>query len=129
LTKVESKALTALLLLLSLSFMAAGFNHFYKPQLYLQIMPAYLPIPLMLIYISGFFEMLGGLGILLKRTRYWAGVGLIALSIAVFPANIQMALEAEFYTEIAAAWVWYARLPLQLIIIYWIHYTCLRVPK
>ena len=58
--------------------------------MYLGIMPEMLPYPLALIYVSGFFEMLGGCGILVPRCRTWAGYGLIVLLIAVFPANVKM---------------------------------------
>lgn len=53
-------------------------------------MPEILPYPLALIYVSGVFEMLGGFGILVPGCRRWAGYGLIALLIAVFPANVKM---------------------------------------
>lgn len=119
-----------LLLLLSFAFIAAGANHFVNSAVYVSIMPAYLPAHLELVYISGFFEILGGFGILFCRLRFAAGIGLILLTLAVFPANINMALNSEDFANTAPAWVWYARLPLQLLILVWIYFSCLsRQPR
>ena len=76
--------------LLALLFVLAGVWHFVNPAFYLKIMPRYLPYHLELIYVSGAFEILGGVGILIPRLRRIAGVGLILLLIAVFPANVFM---------------------------------------
>ena len=75
--------------LLALFFVVAGANHFVSPKIYLSIMPAYFPWPAQLVALSGAAEMAGGLGILFPQTRKLAGWGLIALLVAVFPANIQ----------------------------------------
>ena len=72
---------------LALLFVLAGIWHFVHPATYLAIMPPWLPQPLALIYVSGVFEILGGLGLLPARTRRMAGWGLLALLVAVFPAN------------------------------------------
>ena len=63
---------------------------------------------------------------LLPKTRRFSGVGLIALLVAVFPANLQMALHPELYADIAGAPVLYIRLPLQLVLIAWVYWTCIR---
>ena len=89
----------------ALFFVAVGVTHFTHPAFFLKIMPPALPAHLALVYLSGAFEILGGLGLLVPRTRRFAGWGLIALLIAVFPANLYMAAilllapfaEAEFF--------------------------------
>ncbi|MCC9602104.1 hypothetical protein LOC67_16200 [Stieleria sp. JC731] len=113
--------------LLSLLFTAAGVNHFLSPAIYLKIMPPYLPWPLALVYVSGFFEVLGGVGIAVPRLRQASGWGLIALLVAVFPANIHMVLHADQFPVIPK-WALLARLPLQGILIAWVWRTAIR-PK
>ncbi len=103
---------------LALIFMAAGLWHFLHPATYLAIMPPALPQPLALVYASGFFEILGGLGLLFARTRHMAGWGLLALLVAVFPANVHMALIHEQLG--IPGWVAWGRLPLQLPLLWWV---------
>jgi len=83
------------------------------------IMPPYLPAHLELVYISGVFEMLGGLGALFSQTRKPAGWGLIALLVAIFPANLHMALSPTQFPTLPA-WVLYARLLFHLVFIAWV---------
>jgi uncharacterized membrane protein len=108
------------LVLLGLFFIAAGANHFVHPGFYLRIVPGYLPDHALLVTISGVCECLGGIGVLIPRTRRLARIGLIALLIAVFPANVQMAQHPEFYADIGSALAFYIRLPLQLAVIAWV---------
>lgn len=103
---------------LALLFIGAGLLHFITPATYLRIMPPALPAPLPLVYISGFFELLGGLGLLWARTRRWAGWGLLALLVAVFPANVYMALVHEQLG--IPGWIAWGRLPLQLPLLWWV---------
>ncbi len=106
--------------LIAVLFVGAGILHFVIPDLYVQIVPPYLPFPLALVYISGAAEILGGIGVLIPKARTWAGWGLIALLIAVFPANLYMALEPEgIGLERAALGLW-LRLPLQFVLIAWV---------
>ena len=107
------------LILLAVFFMAAGINHFVNSDIYVAIMPTYLPAHLELVYLSGLFEILGGMGVVLSPTRQWAGYGLIVFLIAVFPANLNMAMNPDKFVDIASAWALYARLPLQLLLIWW----------
>jgi uncharacterized membrane protein len=105
-------------------FAVAGALHFRFPRAYEQIVPSYLPAHRELVTISGIFEILGGLGVMLPRTRTFAGWGLVALLIAVFPANLQMAGDSARYAKLAPAWVLYARLPLQYLLIRWVYAAC-----
>lgn len=93
-------------------FVLLGINHFVSTPFYVAIMPPYLPFPLELVYLSGVAEIV--LGAMLAadfKTRY-AAWGLIALLIAVFPANIHMALNPQLFPAIPA-WLLYLRLPFQ----------------
>ncbi len=105
--------------LLALLFIAAGVNHFVDPATYLRIMPPYLPFPLALVHLSGVGEVVGGVGLFITKWRVAAGWGLIALLVAVFPANIHMALHPELFPSIAPELLW-GRLPLQLVLIAWV---------
>jgi len=108
-------------LLLGVFFIAAGVNHFLRTGFYLRMMPPYVPFHLAMVQISGAAEMLLGLLILLPRRSAIAGWGLIALLIAVFPANVQMALHPETFPEFSARALW-LRLPLQAVMIAWAYW-------
>ena len=114
------------LFVLGAAFIAAGILHFVKMPLYVRIVPPWLPGHASLVTISGIAEIAGGMGVLIKQTRRAAGIGLIALLIAVFPANVQMALHPQQYSDIAGPAVLWARLPLQLAIVAWVWFSCLR---
>ena len=100
------------------AFVLAGVNHFVNPQFYLRMMPTFLPAPLFLIYLSGFFQIALGALLLVPRFSRRAAIGLIALLIAVFPANIYMATNPHLFAEFSPPAL-YARLPLQLVLIGW----------
>jgi uncharacterized membrane protein len=108
-------------LLLGVFFVTAGIFHFIHTSFYLKIMPSYLPLHLELVYISGVFEILGGVGVMIPALQRSAGYGLVALLIAVFPANINMAVNNIQIDgiAIAPALLW-LRLPLQLVLIWWV---------
>ena len=106
------------LLGLSLFFIYFGVDHFINPDFYLSIMPPSFPMHLEAVYISGLFEILGGIGVLLSKTRKLAGWGLFVLLIAVYPANIYMALTPEAFPEIPLSAL-YFRLVLQFLFFYW----------
>ncbi|MDB6139595.1 MAG: DoxX family protein [Verrucomicrobiaceae bacterium] len=107
-------------------FLTAGTNHFRDPQIYLSIMPPYLPWPQWLNWISGAAEMAGGFGLLVPVLKRPAGWGLIALLIAVFPANIHMALQGGVPGMHIPQWVLWLRLPFQLVFIAWVYWTILK---
>ena len=106
------------LLGLSVFFIYFGVDHFINPDFYLSIMPPSFPLHLEAVYISGLFEILGGIGVLLSKTRKLAGWGLFALLIAVYPANIYMALTPEAFPDIPLSAL-YFRLVLQFLFFYW----------
>jgi len=102
-------------------FITAGAAHFLNTAFFVSIVPPYLPAPRMLVYASGLFELLGGVGVLVSRTRRHAGIGLVALLVAVFPANIHMAVHPEgFVGPSTPLWALYARLPLQAVFVLWV---------
>ncbi len=105
---------------LTLFFVAAGIGHFINTDFYLSIMPPYLPARLELVYVSGVFEILGGLAVLPLPTRRLAGYGLSALLLAVFPANIHMVTTPEPYRAGGTPLLGlYVRLPLQSVFMGW----------
>jgi uncharacterized membrane protein len=110
-------------------FVAAGSLHFKNPAMYEQIMPPYLPAHAELVAVSGFFEIAGGAGAAIPFTRRAAGIGLIALLIAVFPANLYMATDSVKFASFAPAWALWARLPLQAFLILWVYNATVRLPK
>ncbi|MEO8435202.1 MAG: DoxX family membrane protein [Pyrinomonadaceae bacterium] len=115
--------------LLAAFFVLAGFNHFISPTFYLKIMPSYLPWHLLLVYLSGLFEIVLGILLLLRAFTHIAAWGLIALLIAVFPANIHMAVNHGLFPEYSGVVLW-LRLPLQFALMalaYW--YTFPVVPR
>ena len=107
-------------LILGLIFIVAGTLHFLIPGAYLRIMPPVLPAHLLLIDISGAAEILGGIGLLVPFTRHLAAWVLVALLIAVWPANIYTAVAHLPLAGMAGeSWLQWLRVPLQLPLIYW----------
>ena len=112
---------TVVRVLFAAFFIFAGINHFTNRNFFIAIVPPYLPRPAALVYISGAAEILLGALLLVRGTTRIAGWGLIALLIAVFPANLHMALNPSRYPAISRAALW-IRLPLQGVLIalaYW----------
>lgn len=102
----------------ALFFVGAGINHFVRTAFYLRMMPAYVPWHLALVQISGVAEVALGLLLLLPRLAPAAAWGVILLLVAVFPANLQMALHPETFPEFSPRALW-LRLPLQAVMIAW----------
>lgn len=107
---------TVLRYLLSAMMIATGILHFVSPEKFAKIVPDWLPAPRTLVLVSGFFEIAGGLGLLLRQTRKAAAWGLTLLFAAVFPANVHMALH-KIYTD--NPWILWGRLPFQFVLIAW----------
>jgi uncharacterized membrane protein len=109
---------------LAAAMVAVGVLHFVRPKPFVRIVPKYLPAPLALVYISGLFEILGGLGLLIPETRVAAAWGLIALYVAVFPANVYMLTDNVSLDprKPIPRWILWARLPFQLVFIAWAYW-------
>jgi len=109
--------------LLAAFFVAAGANHFLNPELYLSMMPPWLPAPEALNLISGAAEIAGGIGMLIPRLRRASAIGLILLLLAVFPANLHLAIHGWPGMDIPG-WALWLRLPFQLVFIAWVLFSC-----
>jgi uncharacterized membrane protein len=119
-----SRLKLGLLILQGVLYVVAGALHFVNPDAYLPLMPEYLPAHLALIYISGVAEILGGVGLLVPKTRRAAAWGLVALLFAVWPANVHVALENVplFGAEQGAGgWNW-VRVVFQLPLLAWAYW-------
>ena len=103
-------------------FVIAGFMHFVAPRPYMRMMPRRLPAKRELVYASGAAEIAGGAALMHPRTRRWAGWWLVATLVAVFPANVNMALNLDRYAQHVRGGeqMLIARLPLQLVLIAWV---------
>jgi uncharacterized membrane protein len=104
----------------ALLFITTGTLHFLRPALYLSIVPPGFGHAGTLVAISGAAELAGGIGLLIPPTRNAAAIGLIALLLAVWPANWYMALAADRFAAVAPAWAIWLRVPLQLPLIWWV---------
>jgi len=106
--------------ILTAVMVGAGILHFATPEPYIAMMPEALPAPALLVAVSGIAEIAGGLGLILPQTRRLAAWGLIALYVAVFPANLNMALNhIPLAGHDLPAWAAWGRLPLQVLLIAW----------
>lgn len=104
--------------LLAVVFAAAGALHFLRPAMYEEIMPEYVPAHHELVLASGAAEIAGAVMVVFPRTRRIGGLWLAATLVAVFPANVNMALNPDRYDSLAPTLLW-ARLPLQALLIWW----------
>jgi uncharacterized membrane protein len=103
-----------------LLFISTGIMHFTGAAGFRAIVPPALGHADVLVAISGVAEIAGGLGLLVPATREAAGIGLFALLVAVWPANIYMALAAGSFASVAPAWALWLRVPLQLPLMWWV---------
>jgi uncharacterized membrane protein len=111
-------------------FFGGGIGHFATREstgFFLGIVPDYIPWPLAAVYVSGVFEILGALGLLLPATRPWAGLGLFALTLCVSPANIWMLQHPERYPAFPRAAPW-LRMVIQVFLL-WVVWTSTREPR
>ncbi len=107
--------------LLGILFVLAGTSHFLFSDFFIRIMPPYLPWHRELVYLSGLFEIALGVLLLIPKCTTLAAWGLIALLIAVFPANVHMAMNPSLYPDIPPLALW-LRLPLQGVFIAWAYW-------
>jgi len=115
-------------LLLAATYLVGGTLHFLRPRVYESVVPDALPAKRELVYASGVAEILGGAGVLHPRTRTAAGWWLIATLVAIFPANVQMAVHSERYRAVPAPLLW-LRLPLQAVLIAWAWRVAVKGPR
>ena len=108
---------------LGVTFLVTGALHFLRPRMYEAMMPRYLPAHRELVYASGVAELAGGAGVLAGRRL--AGWWLIATLIAIFPANVEMAVHAERFRRVPEPLLW-ARLPVQGLLIAWAYRAATR---
>ena len=110
-------------ILISLIFISIGILHFKMTEKFILIVPPIIPYAKEVVYISGIFEILGGVGILIPKLKRQAAFGLILLLIAVFPANIYMALyNIQLGGVLNNSILQWLRLPLQIIFIWWVYW-------
>ena len=109
--------------ILALCILAAGIAHFVVPEPFVKIVPDFLPYPLSLVYISGVFEILGAVGLLTPPVSRAAAWGLVALLIAVYPSNINMAVNHIHLNGIPNSfWFQAIRLPFQFVLVAWAYW-------
>lgn len=97
---------------------AAGANHFVNPDFYLRIVPPWLPWHESIVFWSGVAEIGAGLGVLIPAIRREAGWFAIAVLLAVFPANVWMAVDPSIWPEVSTSARW-LRLPFQALFVWW----------
>ena len=105
------------LVLMASFYIFAGFSHFRKPEFFLKFTPPWVPEPEKVNILVGVIEVILGLGLCFAATRYYAAIGIIALLIAVFPANIYHFQKAKAKGKHVMATI--IRLPIQALLIYW----------
>jgi uncharacterized membrane protein len=110
---------------LAVFLVVAGANHFRNPAIYLGMMPPWLPEPELLVQISGVAEILGGFGLLVPATRRLAGWGVVALLVAIFPANLHVAMQGSMPGLDVPVWVLWLRLPFQAVFLAWVWWVAL----
>jgi uncharacterized membrane protein len=103
------------LTLVFLWFLIGGVAHFSLTDVEMRIVPSYIPWPRAAVLISGVFELLGAIGILIPKTRRAAGIGLFLLTIAVTPANVYMLQHAQLFN--VPRWALIVRLPFQVVLL------------
>ncbi|MFO0560585.1 MAG: DoxX-like family protein [Polyangiales bacterium] len=116
----SSRAASIAIAATGVAMIAVGALHFVSPTPFERIVPPWLPAARALVYLSGAAEIVLGIGVLVPRSRRWAALALIALYIAVFPANIHMAIHrVSLFADQPPppTWALYARLPMQALLI------------
>lgn len=105
--------------LLALFYAFAGYAHLTRPEGFLAITPAWVPLPELVVALTGVAELLGALGLLWPPVRRWAGIGLALYALCVWPANFHHALSDITVSGVNLDWTYHApRLALQPVIIW-----------
>jgi uncharacterized membrane protein len=108
------------LVLVSLFFVVGGQAHFTATGFFVKIVPPYVPWPLLMVYVTGVLELIGAIAIWVPAWRSWAGIGLVALTVCVTPANIYMWVNPELFPEISPSFLgWRLVAQVALIAITW----------
>jgi uncharacterized membrane protein len=108
------------LVLVSLFFVVGGQAHFTATGFFVKIVPPYVPWPLLMVYVTGVLELIGAIAIWVPAWRSWAGIGLVALTVCVTPANIYMWMNPELFPEISPSFLgWRLVAQVALIAITW----------
>lgn len=116
--------------LTGVAFIVAGVMHFVSPDFYKKLMPSYLPKHDELIFVSGVFEVLGGVALWLPKLRRLGALGLAALILAVYPANVQHFIKRKEFPAPTNSLVYHGiRLPLQLVMLWWVLRYAKPLPK
>lgn len=124
---VEGRVKKILRIILAIALTSIGIKHFTAPEPFVRIIPAAFPAPLALVYISGAAEIAGGVGLMIPALRRAAGIGLIVLYMAVFPGNINMAVNnISLGDQPLPTWVLWARLPFQFVLIAWTYWVAVQ---
>lgn len=106
------------LYLMAILYILAGINHFRSPEMYIRIIPPIFKKPNIINILSGAAEILLGTLLMLSFTTHLAAWGIIALLIAIFPANLYM-LQNKKASFGLSKWILFVRLPLQFVLIVW----------
>jgi uncharacterized membrane protein len=104
------------LVFITLWFLIGGIGHFTGTRFFVAIVPPYVPAPLLMVYVSGAFEIAGALGVWIPNLRRWAGLGLFVLTICVTPANIYMWQHPDLFPNISPTLL-ALRLPVQVLLL------------
>ena len=116
--KIPQKMIVASLFLMASIYILAGLNHFRIPDFYLQMMPPYLPAPLFLIYLSGFFEVAFGVLLFFRKTRKLAASGIILMLLAFMLAHVYMYQQGGVQFQVPD-FILLIRIPFQFVLMAW----------
>ncbi len=106
--------------ILGIYLIGMGFGNFFEFEEFIRVVPSYIPYPGMMIWVTGIFEILGGIGLLLPSTSRLMAIVLLVLFAAVFPANLHMAMSnipGEGFP--VPSWIMWAKIPIQIVLIGW----------
>lgn len=109
------------------AFLFTGVSHFTNPARFIEMMPPFIPAHAEMVIVSGAAEIAGALGLMIPATRRAAAMGLLALLIAVFPANVYVAIAGKTVQGMpSASWYYWVRLPFQFVYMAWIYWFAVR---